>query len=551
MRLLNRNKEIMRAAGIMALLGALLLWGCDSNGPATEKKEEPAVTNTLPFSAMSPFLSVSPETTGSVEIWGGTTPYSIQSISDSLKIYAGSAGIAVRDGKYFLDVRGKAKGTATIVVKDAGGKNQIPVEVRVQSFTAIPAAVTLAVSEATEIRLRSGIRPYAIVQPPGSQVATATLSDTVIFLFALGFGSTGVTIRDQNGAGDSISVPVTVTKTFGVFGGGTIIAGATIIDSISGGVAPYRLYSYDDSKVTATINGASLSITAAGSAAGSTIVVITDNSIPRRLLSLPVSIVSPLSLSPASISIAEGTSIMVNIAGGTVPYSITSQPAGSIATASIAGSTLTVTGLSAGTTTVKIGDASSPVQTKSLAVAITSSNGFTTAGTLSFSYASSSGQSAPFAANGIFYNVRAGNSGAGAFSYPGSPSKLIIYAYKDFSQVSADIVSLTVTNTSAVATGDYPFASTAAKNAAGFYKINANLNDTSHMGYMFSSGTLTVTSSNGIAIAGTFSGGAYDILNNVTTITITNGQFSVPIISGTNGSAMDRKVRNVILKSLR
>lgn len=547
MRSLHPNP---RTIAIVSLLAAMFLWGCDG-GSTPEKKEVPATVITIPFSLMSPLLTVSPEADASVELWGGTMPYAVVSISDSSKIYPAAALVAQRGGKSYLDIRGKANGTTTVTVKDAEGKTLLPVEIRVQSFFAIPSAVSLQMQDAAEIHLQSGSRPFVIAVPPSSQVATCSLADTVVNVFAIGVGNTAIVLRDQNGSGDSISIPVSVVvplraSTMSV----SIISGTSIADSITGGTPPYRLYSYDDAKVSASLSGSTVTITANASAAGYATVTIADNSIPRLLLPILIISTQPFTLSTTAVSLPAGGSTTVTLSGGMPPYTIKTVPANSVATAAFNSGSLIITAVDAGSTSLTIADNSVPVQTKSLAITVTSSGGFTTAGTLSLSYFLGL-TSGSFSANGIFYNIRAGYSGAGAFSYPGSSSKIIVYAYKDYSQVSADIVSLTITNPGSVTISDYSFASTAVSNAAGFYKMNASLNDTSRTGFMMSSGTLKVTSFSGTSISGTFSGTAYDVLNSVTTMTVSNGQFTVPVISGLASSAVEQKVREVILRSLR
>ena len=539
-----------RTMAIVSLLAAMFLWGCDG-GSTPEKKEVPATVITIPFSLMSPVLTVSPETVASVELWGGTKPYTVVSISDSSKIYPIETLIAQRGGRSYLDIRGKAKGTTTVTVKDADGKTLLPVEIRVQSFFAIPSAVSLQMQDAAEIHLQSGSRPFVIAVPPSSQVATCSLADTVIIVFGNGIGNTAIVLRDQNGNGDSISIPVSVVAPLRANSMSvSIISGTSIVDSITGGTPPYRLYSYDDAKVSASLNGSAVTITANGSASGYATVTIADNSVPRLLLPIVIIITQPFALSTTAVSLPEGGSTAVTLSGGMPPYTIKTAPASGVATAAFNSGSLIITAVGAGSTSLIIADNSVPVQTQSLSITVTSSGGFTTAGTLSLSYFLGL-TSGSFSANGVFYNIRAGYSGAGAFSYPGPTSKIIVYAYKDYSQVSADIFSLTITNPGSVTIGDYSFASTAVSNAAGFYKMNASLNDTSRTGFMMSSGTLKVTSFSGTIISGTFSGTAYDILNNVTTMTISNGQFTVPVISGLASSAVEQKVREVILRSLR
>jgi 3-keto-L-gulonate-6-phosphate decarboxylase len=77
---------------------------------------------------------------------------------------------------------------------------------------------------------------------------------------------------------------------------------------------------------------------------------------------------------PTTVSVSTGSSTSTVITGGIAPYSIKTQPDTTIATAQISGSSLTITGITAGQTTVTVQDSSSPVKTTTTQIT-TSKNG--------------------------------------------------------------------------------------------------------------------------------------------------------------------------------
>ena len=80
---------------------------------------------------------------------------------------------------------------------------------------------------------------------------------------------------------------------------------------------------------------------------------------------------------PTSVSVQTGKSTSTTISGGTASYSIQTQPDTTIATAQVSGSTLSVTGVTAGQTSVIIQDSSSPVKTATIQITTSKSGTLT------------------------------------------------------------------------------------------------------------------------------------------------------------------------------
>ena len=80
-----------------------------------------------------------------------------------------------------------------------------------------------------------------------------------------------------------------------------------------------------------------------------------------------------LTASPAGLRIAPGANAAVAIGGGTRPEAITLQPNGSVATASLNDTTLTIHAVAVGSTSVRVGDDSSPRKTVDISITVATS----------------------------------------------------------------------------------------------------------------------------------------------------------------------------------
>lgn len=77
-----------------------------------------------------------------------------------------------------------------------------------------------------------------------------------------------------------------------------------------------------------------------------------------------------LTATPSSVHLMPSQNALVSLSGGTRPESITSSPNSSVATASLIDTVLTIHAVGVGSTSVTIGDHSSPQKTASVAITI-------------------------------------------------------------------------------------------------------------------------------------------------------------------------------------
>jgi hypothetical protein len=303
---------------------------------------------------------------------------------------------------------------------------------------------------------------------------------------------------------------------------------------------------------TATISGATLSVT--GVAAGSPSVIVKDNSSPAKTVTVAITVTATataLTANPTSVSVVIGSTGTVTISGGTTPYTIQTTPTSSIATAAISGSTLSVTGVAAGSTSVIVKDNSSPAKTVTVTITVTTSGGgFTTAGSLSFTSDKGS-----FSANGIYNSSPTTGSGAGAMILnSGGNNILMIYGFRVNSATSLDLTLIEFMDSAPIATGSFSYPpTTGSKFVIVAYFPAFNPNDTSATRSFYSLSTATanisaVTSSNA---QGTFSGNGMYYVNSIPnpsqTINITGGTFNVPVIPG-GGAAntVNNKIEGIV-----
>jgi hypothetical protein len=80
---------------------------------------------------------------------------------------------------------------------------------------------------------------------------------------------------------------------------------------------------------------------------------------------------------PTSVSVKTNNSTSTTITGGIAPYSVKTQPDTTIATAKISGTSLSVTGVTAGQTSIVVQDSSSSVQTATIQITVSKTGSLT------------------------------------------------------------------------------------------------------------------------------------------------------------------------------
>ena len=138
----------------------------------------------------------------------------------------------------------------------------------------------------------------------------------------------------------------------------SIASGDSAVTTISGGTPPYAVVSQGDtSVVVASIAGGSLRLRARS--VGASTIVIGDNSNPSLSATLTVT-VTELILGRTTFNLTSGDSATTTISGGRLPYSVISNSDPSKSLVVIIGTSLEIHALAAGSSTIRVGDGSSP-----------------------------------------------------------------------------------------------------------------------------------------------------------------------------------------------
>lgn len=330
--------------------------------------------------------------------------------------------------------------------------------------------------------------------------------------------------------------------------------GGSMQATINGGKTPYSIQvAPNNSIATASIAGNLLTVN--GVTVGSTSLVVKDNSIPVQTVMVNIFVTTGsggLTASPDYLSLMISEQKTSMISGGTTPYSILTFPDPAVASASISGSIVTVTGVGGGNTYIVVKDNSGPSKTAWINIRVRQI--FTTPGSLSFSSTVSN-----FSANGIFDNASdsmpTNTQGAGGFySHDLGPyATLEVVGYFKNSSTSWDVAVIAIVDSINVVTGTHPFLTGAGpiKRAEFLYVKDWNPSDTTgddpfnNGSYMLVTGSASLSSFTGTSAQGTFSGtGTWFVQGTpdpTKSITLTNGTFTVPVISGSITTSADQK----------
>jgi hypothetical protein len=340
--------------------------------------------------------------------------------------------------------------------------------------------------------------------------------------------------------------------------------GGSMQATINGGKTPYSIQVAPNSSIaTASIAGNSLTVN--GVTLGSTSLVVKDNSIPVQTVMVNIFVTTGpggLTADPNYLRLAVAEQKTSTISGGTTPYSILTPPNAGVASASISGSVVTVTGVGGGDAFIVVKDNSSPYKTATINVGVYQI--FTSSGSLSFT--SDVGN---FSATGIFDNASdsmpTNTQGAGGFfSHDLGPfAALEVVGYVKNSSTNWDIAVVVCVDSANIAAGTYSFLANGPgpiRRAEFMYVKGWNPSDTTGNNpfdsgsYMLVTGSASLSSYTGTSAQGTFSGTgqwfAQDIPDPTKPITLTNGTFTVPVISGSILKSSDQKAIEKLLHRL-
>ena len=130
--------------------------------------------------------------------------------------------------------------------------------------------------------------------------------------------------------------------------------------TISGGTPPYVLADKGDTtKVLPSLSGTRLSVRAL--AVGSSTILVGDNSSPEQRVRIDVLVsVVPLTVGQASFNFHTGDTSSTTISGGTPPYALVDKGDTTKVAPSLSGSRVSVRAVAVGSSTIFVGDNSSP-----------------------------------------------------------------------------------------------------------------------------------------------------------------------------------------------
>ena len=260
-----------------------------------------------------------------------------------------------------LTLTGVAAGSAVVNVLDSTG-SLAAISVTVGSgggggaalFTTAPGTITIANGAAPVYSVSGGTGPYTATSsnPAVATTPTGALLGGVLTITSTGPGSTNVLIVDAVGASVTIAVTVTPAATTPlVVTPSTVTAnvGDVLSFTISGASPAYSIAVNNTSVATSSTaavaaSGGAFTITLRN--VGTTTVAITDSLGQTTTLALTVNATATtLRLSPSAITVGEDlsalTSVVLNIYGGTAPYSAFTDDL-VLSGVSIAGNVLTV-----------------------------------------------------------------------------------------------------------------------------------------------------------------------------------------------------------------
>jgi len=310
-------------------------------------------------------VSVTVGQSTSTPISGGTISYSIQTppnagIATAQISVSGNSGPA-------LSVTGVAPGQTFVVIKDSSAPvKTVAIQITVNAIGAlsvVPRNILTDISHPITATISGGEPPYNMILGPNEATAIVVFTDTSLVISGIALGETSFIIGDSSTPMRTITVPITITGPGSLIVPQSISAniGQTTNTTISGGTPPYSVQQIEaPSLVNVQISGNTIMTT--GVAAGQTIMIIKDTSLPNNTATINMTITDTrvLLVIPSNIFANIGQIISTAISGGHPPYSIQTPADINIANAQIWNSSILITGVASGQTSVVVKDSSTP-----------------------------------------------------------------------------------------------------------------------------------------------------------------------------------------------
>ncbi len=319
-----------------------------------------ASTSSVTFSQSNP--SLIPGQVSSVTLSGSSGSYYVSSNTNTNVVQTNVVGNT-------LTLTGNAVGSSVVTVcTSTGGCGLINVTVATAgtSISLSQTTASLTVGQTISV-IASGAGSYYIQNNSNSNVATASVTGSTINVGGTSVGTTNITVCQTGGQCSILYVTVTGSSSGTTFAPNppslTIPVGQTANSSLPGSGSYYISSNTSPSIATALINGGFVAVT--GVSAGTTNITVCQSF--GQCAILPVTVTGGTSTTGSGttttntsssaltltqvLSVGQGINLM--IAGGTTPYGLSSN-SGSIFKSSLTGSVLTLTGVSAGMSSINI-----------------------------------------------------------------------------------------------------------------------------------------------------------------------------------------------------
>ena len=224
-----------------------------------------------------------------------------------------------------ISIKGEAKGTAKVTVKDKSGQTaEINVKVW-DNLTVSQSSVGIYAGYSATVEITSGSGHYSVsVDKPA--VATASLSGSVITIKGVNIGSAVVTVTDTfTNQTAKINVTVSSAPTLVVSNSSVdlIIGGSSTVE-ITSGSGSYEITNSNDKVVQAVLEGAKITLTAKSE--GNAVVTVKDKATGKTAsVTITVKPIAKLVLSQSSVGLIVRGSTTVEITSGGGSYEITNS----------------------------------------------------------------------------------------------------------------------------------------------------------------------------------------------------------------------------------
>lgn len=370
------SSALSRIVRCATLAAAISVAACGGGGSGNSVVDTPGQAL---YTSASPSVSLAQGATAAYSVGGGGSGAKFTAYSASSSD-ANVAKVVIGGTKF--TITGVGGGTAAVTVSDSSG-NSVTINVSVpmvganKLYVNAPAAVTLATGMTAQYDIGGGAAPFSAVSSnPG--VANAITAGRSLTVTGTNAGTANVVVYDANG----VSVQVGVTIGSGSSGSAVALystapssinmaKGSQATYTIGGGTAPYTVTSNSVAQATASITGNKMTVSAV--AGGQANISVVDAAGVQLTVAVTVTQdpAYPLhTTAPAILAMGANSVSTYAVAGGTAPYSVSSNNA-AVATATVDSGSLKITSGAAGVASIFVFDSTGT----SLQIALTVGGG--------------------------------------------------------------------------------------------------------------------------------------------------------------------------------